>query len=168
MERKETKKILEHFYKKYDKKLEEHDIDEIQMFFDKAYPNESNDRLLSVFRFCYINMKYFSGQTEELIDFFMLRMDSLRGKLKYAEKQLRIVVKSLIEHKKGKDIPVFEDVITKKLLREAFDFKELASYYREIEEFKKDFLRTFKSYKLVEPLISLENEKILKQQIIVW
>ena len=168
MERKETKKILEHFYKKYNKKLEKNDIDEMQMFFEKAYLFEDNDRLLSVFRFCYMNLDDFSGKIEELINFFIDRMESLREKFQEAEGQLKIAVKSLMEYEKGGEFPIFEDIITRKLFNESWNFKEIASYFKKIEEFKKDFLRTYKSYRLVQPLIELENEKELKQQIIVW
>jgi len=168
MKRKETKKILKHLYKKYDKKLKEDDIDEMQMFFEKAYLFEDNDRLLSVFRFCYMNLDDFSGKIEELIDFFIDRMESLKEKFQEAEEQLKLVIKSFINYKKGEDVPVFDDIITRKLFNESWSFKEIASNYKEIEEFKKDFLRTYKSYRLVQPLIELENEKELKQQIIVW
>jgi len=168
MGEKEIEKILKHFYKKHNKKLEKYDIEEMIIFLNESCKNEDNDKLLGIFRFCYLNMDDFSGKIEELIDFFINRMENLREKFQEAEGQLRLVVKNLIEHKKGKNIPVFKDIITKKLFNESFSFKELASHYKEIEDFKKDFLRSYKSYRLVQPLIDLEDEKILKQSIIIW
>jgi len=166
MEKKKIKEILNHFYKKHKKELYYRDINTMSDTLDfYTKKKETDENITQAFRFCYVNIPDFSGKIEDLTRELLNRMEGKVNEGVEAGKQLKIIMNALIVHKKGKVPPEFEDIITKKLLTESWNFTELAENYNvnQIAEFKKDFIRTYKGYKLVEPLIELEDKKNLTQ-----
>jgi len=162
MEKQKIKKILNHFYKKHGKELNDRDIDIMSDTLDFYTKKKETDEIITkAFRFCYVNMPDFSGKIEDLTQKLLIRMEEKKKEKNESKTQLKIVMEALVEYKVGEKPPIFDDVITKKLINDSWGFVELAENYnlRQIAEFKKDFLRTYKGYKLVQPLIELEDKK---------
>jgi len=84
-----------------------------------------------------------------------------------SEEKLKIVIEALKKHKKGTAAPEFKNELTRKLTQDSWNFIELAENYSisQIEEFKKDFFRTYNSYKLVQPLIEKKEKEV---QLSYW